>query len=117
MDDEPEIPAFAQCWNAGDFFAAHEVLEGLWVRRRDDGLRGLIQLAVSLYHIERGNLKGARTMIARARGRLANPANAPNAIDLKIMDEYAARVGKALEDGQAREIVADRPRLNVVPRS
>ncbi len=112
MDDEPEIPAFAQCWNAGDFFMAHEVLEGLWVRRRDDGLRGLIQLAVALYHIERGNLKGARTMIARARGRFANPANAPGAIDLKMMDEYAQRVGEALENGQARSVVAERPRLS-----
>jgi len=111
LDDEPEIPAFAQCWNAGDFFAAHEVLEGLWVRRRDDGLRGLIQLVVALYHIERGNLKGARTMVARARGRFANPANAPSAIDLKMMDEYARQVGEALENGQARSVVAERPRL------
>jgi predicted metal-dependent hydrolase len=111
LDDEPEIPAFAQCWNAGDFFMAHEVLEGLWIRRRDDGLRGLIQLAVALHHIERGNLKGARTMIERARGRLANPANARSAIDLKMMDAYARLVGEALASGDARGAVAARPRL------
>jgi uncharacterized protein len=109
---EPEIPAFAQRWNAGDFFMAHEVLEGLWMRRRDDGLRGLIQLAVALHHIEHGNLRGARTMIERARKRLANPDNAPCVIDLKVMDEYAARVGAALDGADPRAAVAARPRLS-----
>ena len=112
MDDEPEIPAFAERWDAGDFFMAHEVLEGLWIRRRDDGLRGLIQLAVALHHIGRGNLRGARTMIERARKRLANPANAPSAIDLKMMDAYAARVGMALQGGDPLAAVTDRPRLS-----
>ena len=110
-NEEPEIPVFAQCWNAGDFFMAHEVLEGLWIRRRDDGLRGLIQLAVALHHIERGNLRGAQTMIERARKRMANPANAPSVIDLRMMDEYAARVAAALQEGHGARIVAERPVL------
>jgi predicted metal-dependent hydrolase len=109
--DEPEIRAFAQSWNEGKFFMAHEVLEGLWVRRREDALQGLIQLAVALHHIERGNVKGARTMIQRARGRFRNAAAASGAIDLKIMDEYAAKVGAALEAGDASDVVAKRPRL------
>ena len=106
---EPEIPAFARCWNEGDFFTAHEVLEGLWTRHRDDGLQGLIQLAVALHHIERGNLSGAKTMIERARGRLANPANADWGFDLKRMDEYATRVRDALERREFGAIVAQRP--------
>lgn len=109
MDDEPEIPAFARCWNGGDFFLAHEVLEGLWIRRRDDGLRGLIQLAVALHHIRKGNLRGARTMIERARGRLNNPGNAPSRIDLRVMDAYAARVGAALDGGDPQAAVDARP--------
>lgn len=111
MIGEPEIPAFVQSWNNGDFFMAHEVLEGLWIRRRDDGLRGLIQLAVALHHIEKGNLRGACTMIERARTRLNNPKNAPSVIDLKLMDEYAARVGAALAEGRSAQIVAERPVL------
>ena len=110
--DEPEIAAFAACWNDGDFFTAHEVLEGLWRRRRDDGLQGLIQLAVALHHIERGNLRGAEIMIARARKRLANPANAPGVFDLNEMDGYAARVGAALDSGDPLAAVAARPRLS-----
>lgn len=111
---EPEIDAFARCWNSGDYFTAHEVLEGLWTRHRDDGLQGLIQLAVALYHIERGNLRGAAIMIERARRRLANPHNTPYGIDLKAMDDYAALVGTALESGdtgEPRTAIAARPRL------
>lgn len=115
LDDEPEIPAFARSWNEGDFFLAHEVLEGLWIRRRDDGLRGLIQLAVALHHIRKGNLRGARTMIGRARTRLANPANAPGVIDLAMMDAYAARVGAALDAGEASAVIDARPRLMQMP--
>ena len=111
MTVEPEISAFVQCWNEGNFFMAHDVLEGLWVRTRDDGLQGLIQLAVALHHIERGNYAGARSMIERARARLVNPQNAPCAIDLKMMDEYAARVAAALREGRAGAIVAHRPSL------
>jgi len=81
------------------------------MRRRDDGLRGLIQLAVAVYHIEHGNLKGARIMIERARARLANPANAPLAIDLAMMDRYAESVDAALRSGEPRDAIAARPKL------
>jgi uncharacterized protein len=111
MTVEPELTAFAKCWNDGAFFTAHEVLEGLWMRRRDDGLQGLIQLAVALHHIERGNIRGARTMIERARRHLSNEANAPCPIDLTMMDDYAARVAEALADGNMIEIVASRPKI------
>ena len=116
LDLPPEIPVFGRYWNEGDFFMAHEVLEGLWVRNRDEGLRGLIQLAVALYHIECGNRKGARTMIERARPRLKNPRNSPYGIDLAMMDAYAARVGAVLaagepDAGELNKIVAARPRI------
>jgi len=95
---------------------AHEVLEGLWNRQRDDGLQGLIQVAVALHHIERGNLRGAAIMIQRARRRLANPNNAPYGIDLKMMDDYAERVGRALESsdtGEPRSAIEMRPLLSI----
>ena len=108
---EPEIPAFADLWNEGKFFEAHEVLEGLWMRRRDKGLQGLIQIAAALYHVQRGNLRGARTMIDRATPRLLNPGNAPCAIDQRAMAEYAARVRAALDLPELEALIAARPHL------
>ena len=111
IDREPEIAAFADCWNSGDFFMAHEVLEGLWIRNRDEGLRGLIQLAVALHHIERGNLKGARTMIERARSRLSKPDHIASGIDVKMMDRYAQDVAAAIDEGEPLDTIAARPKL------
>ncbi len=87
------------------------MLEGLWVRNRDKGLQGLIQVAVALYHAKRGNLRGARTMIDRATPRLLDPANAPCAIDQNAMAEYAGRVKGALDLPELATLIADRPRL------
>jgi len=110
-DPEPEIPAFAALWNEGRFFEAHEVLEGLWMRRRDKGLQGLIQVAAALYHVQRGNLRGARTMIDRATPRLLNPDNAPCEINQKSMADFAARVKAALDSPELNALIASRPRL------
>lgn len=107
---EPEFPAFAECWNDGRFFLAHEVLEGLWIRTRDRGQQGLIQLVVALHHVQRGNLKGARTMIERALPRLADPAAADSPIDLTEAAAYAVRVRDAIDAGTAQAAVDDRPR-------
>jgi predicted metal-dependent hydrolase len=62
MSYDPRYLAGIRLFNAGDYFAAHEVWEGLW---RDCAgpergyYKGLIQAAVALYHLGRGNLPGA----------------------------------------------------------
>jgi hypothetical protein len=107
---EPEYEAFAACWNEGRFFEAHEVLEGLWMRTRDPGQQGLIQLAAALHHVRRGNVRGARTMIGRALARLG-AARAPGPIDIPAMMRYANVVGEALNRGDATGAVEARPRI------
>jgi predicted metal-dependent hydrolase len=58
----------------GRWFEAHEALEELW-RATPHGeervyLQGLIQLAVCLEHWRRGNPRGARGQLEKARSRL-----------------------------------------------
>ncbi|WP_068609081.1 DUF309 domain-containing protein [Paenibacillus swuensis] len=57
-----------------DFFECHEILEEYWKENPDDGNGdvwvGLIQLAVGLYHQRRGNLGGARKMLASSLHKL-----------------------------------------------
>ncbi|WP_416564354.1 DUF309 domain-containing protein [Nocardia testacea] len=62
-------------------FNAHEVLESVWKNGPDAERmlwQGLAQYAVGLTHIQRGNAKGARTLLERAVGRLRafDPATA-----------------------------------------
>lgn len=46
-----------------DFFECHEYGEHLWLDSgRPEFLKGLIQVAVSLYHLENGNVKGSRML-------------------------------------------------------
>lgn len=55
-----------------DYFECHEYGESLWL---DSGrpivLKGLIQAAVCLYHLENGNVKGGWRMWQRAKTYLA----------------------------------------------
>ena len=107
-DDESH---FARCWNEARFFDAHETLEPRWIKTRDRGLRGLIQLAAAFHHLQRGNLVGARTTLERATVRLAHPANAPCSIDQKALARYGREVLAKLEKVNPEEIVTARPRL------
>lgn len=57
------ITAWAQLLGTGSYFAAHEVLEGPWLRETEPErtfLKGLIHIAVALHHHQRGNRHGAR---------------------------------------------------------
>jgi len=61
-------------FNRGHFFDAHEVLEDVWRPsrgRRRRFLQALIQVAVGLHHHSRGNLIGARSLLARGGNTLA----------------------------------------------
>lgn len=57
------IREWRELLNAGDYFAAHEVLESPWLRAAEPDksfLKGLIHAAVALHHYRRGNAHGAR---------------------------------------------------------
>ncbi|MGW0006215.1 DUF309 domain-containing protein [Nocardia grenadensis] len=77
-DDLDLAPAAAldyaqQLLDQGLAFNAHEVLESVWKNGPDTERmlwQGLAQYAVGLTHIQRGNPKGARTLLERAVGRL-----------------------------------------------
>jgi predicted metal-dependent hydrolase len=63
-----------ELYNAGEYFKCHEVLENAW--RAEKGpirelYRGILQVAVGYYHIQRGNYIGARKMFKRCRRWLA----------------------------------------------
>jgi DUF309 family protein family protein len=109
--NEPEYDAFVACWNDARFFEAHEVLEGLWVRTRDEYQRGLIQLAAALVHVQRDNLKGARTMCDRALPRLGLKSSFPAPVAAGPMIEFARRVRRDLTTANGAELIDSRPRL------
>ncbi len=81
------------CWTGGLAFNAHEVLEAAWKNGPDDEKamwQALAQFAVGITHVQRGNLKGAITVLRRASGGLAGGERAaPYAVDVAGLVDYA----------------------------
>ena len=62
-----------KAFNEKNFYEAHEYWEELWLDYKlDDSkfIQGLIQLAVSYYHLFNNNLNGAKSMIGKCLGKL-----------------------------------------------
>jgi predicted metal-dependent hydrolase len=62
-----------RCYRAGEFFAAHEHWEAVWLHAPEPEktfLQALIQLAAAFHHLRRNNLNGARSLLAGALKRL-----------------------------------------------
>ena len=102
----------------GFAFNAHEVLEAAWKNGPDDEMKlwqALAQLMVGITHVQRGNVKGAITVLRRASAGLAHDDKpAPYAIDVAGLVDYAAVL---IDDLTAHaEITPQRlqPRLVVV---
>jgi predicted metal-dependent hydrolase len=71
MTDElpEEFQRGVALFNAGKFFECHEVWEVIWMNAGGEQrqfLHAMIQAAAALHHLQRGNLKGARSVGRRA---------------------------------------------------
>jgi len=114
-----ETLAYAQdLLDRGLAFNAHEVLEAAWKNGPDDERmlwQGLAQLAVGITHVQRGNLKGALTLLRRASARLAHGDRpAPYGIDAAGLVNYADALIDDLAEGVEITAKRLRPRLVVV---
>ncbi|AFT98202.1 hypothetical protein O3I_001200 [Nocardia brasiliensis ATCC 700358] len=86
-------------------FNAHEVLEAAWKNgpfAERMLWQALAQLAVGVTHIQRGNPKGARTLLTRAATRLTefrpeDEADAPYGIDRAGLIAYAEALLAAVD--------------------
>lgn len=62
-----------RAFNRGQYFLAHELWESVWreaVPPEKGYYQGLIQAAMALYHLERGNFVGATRLAQRALNHL-----------------------------------------------
>ena len=71
-----------------DYFECHEVLEELWLERdRDPLYKGLLQIAVGLYHYRNGNLRGGLLMLQSSLDLLAPYPESMLGIQLEALKE------------------------------
>ena len=98
-------------FNEGRFFAAHEAWEVAW--RQAEGaerllLQGLIQAAAALLHVERGNLRGARSVYAKACAKL-DPL--PSELMGLALADFRMALRAFFSDALAGRALPARPRL------
>ncbi|MGV0745560.1 DUF309 domain-containing protein [Mycolicibacterium sp. XJ870] len=120
IPDDLELPpaetlAYAQdLLDRGLAFNAHEVLEAAWKNGPDAERtlwQGLAQLAVGITHIQRGNVKGAQTLLRRGAGQLVHHRPAPHGIDTAGLIAHAEALLDDLESGAAISPERLSPRL------
>ncbi|OBZ14781.1 hypothetical protein A8L34_12815 [Bacillus sp. FJAT-27264] len=105
MAYEPLYLAYLVYFNRDrDYFECHEVLEELWLAKDKDPLyKGLLQVAVGLYHFRNNNVRGGRMMLQGAAAKLENYPARTLGIDL------AKLVGEVKAYGVRLESFADQP--------
>ncbi|WP_243678815.1 DUF309 domain-containing protein [Vulcanisaeta distributa] len=66
-NEECAIKRYIELFNEERFWEAHEVLEKIWRKNRDEGIQGLIILAASLVKIQENNLDAFKRLIIKAK--------------------------------------------------
>ena len=101
-------------FNAGRYFEAHESWEDLW-RITQGPLRlfyqALVQAAVGLHHLRRGNLNGARAQLTKSLAKLTGYP--PRFCEIEN-DKLVNDLRQILQEGKWRPIVIVRDRKPVV---
>ncbi len=87
-------------FNAGDYFAQHEVLESLWRAEPRDVrylYQGILQIGVAFHHLRRLNRHGTVYMLTRGQMYLRPFAPSCQRVDVRRLIEAAAAALRAIE--------------------
>jgi len=98
-------------FNAGRFFECHEVWELVWQQSagvKKTLLQALIQSAAALLHLERGNLRGAQSVWAKARARFQTH---PRELLGYKLDDFCAALDRLFSAARDGRPPGDFPRL------
>ena len=101
-------------FNAGQFFKCHEAWESVWNRSEGDdkvAIQGLIQAAVAILHLERGNRQGAESLYAKARAKLDPLPKNFRQVAIGELRESLAEFFKSARAAKVSSLRARRPRI------
>ncbi len=87
-------------FNAREFFEQHEALEEAWLAEPGpvrDLYRGVPQIGVGFYHLERQNFRGARNLLTYGMDRLAPFEPACRGVDVQALRAAALRCRDEVE--------------------
>ena len=97
---DPRFQQGVELFNAGEWYAAHDLFEELWHETADPerrSLQGILQVAVAQLHLQRGNRRGATILFGEALGRLKRPGTPDLGLDLEGLCRAAQQRLEALQ--------------------
>jgi len=89
-------------YRAGQFFAAHEAWEGVWLECQEPEkmfLQGLIQVTAAFHHLQRNNPRGTALLLQAALGRLERYPTRFGGISVALLCNDIREWLQALETG------------------
>lgn len=92
----PEWEEFVRCFDRGDFWRSHEILEAPWRRHHSPFYKGMILYASALVHVARGNPRGVLAQLAKAETHLRPFRPCYLGLDVNALLEHAGRCRKTI---------------------
>lgn len=96
----PEFWQGVEQFNQQDFYACHDTLEALWMEAREPEKKfyqGVLQIAVSLYHLSNHNWQGAAILLGEGMNRLRNYQPSYFEIDVEKLIQDSVRMLNTLQ--------------------
>ncbi len=115
---DPRLDQAIDLFNAGDWYACHDVFEELWHETQGPMrpvLQGILQIAVAQLHQQRNNRRGATILMGEGLGRIRGCDNGALGLDLSELVSTAARHLVVLQQQeQNAESVSGLPPLRLI---
>ncbi len=90
-------------FNNAKWYEAHDAFEDIWNNLDGDErqiIQGILQVAVSQFHLSKGNHNGATILLGEGLGRIKNRTNINLGIDLKSFCESLEDLLRKLQYGE-----------------
>ena len=100
--DRTQLRRAVEQFNSGEYYACHETLEELWLCENEPErnlYKGILQVAVGLYHKDQDNLRGAIRLLASGAELLEPFLPMYAGLDLGRLHAEALALRDALESG------------------
>jgi len=88
-------------FNRGEYYDCHETLEEIWMHEQGkirDLYKGILQIAVAIYHAKRSNLKGAMRLVTSGMELLRPFAPECKGIDVAHLLQSTGRFREELNE-------------------
>lgn len=100
-EHDPHLVGYLRCFNAQQFYEAHDVLEALWLKDRTgpdgDFFKGLIQFAGGFVHLQKKRQRPAKVLFLRCTTYLCKYPSPFYALDVEGIIRLAKRWATAAE--------------------